>query len=419
MIAAWPSTTHIYPLVPIAWALQSAGHEVRVATYPTMAEAVTGAGLTAVQLGEAEELPPTPLLDKAKLAELTSALNLSPDEGLLWEFFGNRILPVLSKFYPGEPAHAGDRPMVDDLVDFARSWKPDLVLWDASFYAGAVAARACGAAHARLMIGVDYWAWSREIVRERMGPQRSDPILELIQPMVERFGFAADDEMMTGQWTVDPTPPRMQLPIDVRFVPVRPVPYNGAVTVPQWLHESPVCRRVCLTVGLSGRERLIASGIPLSELLEQLAELDIEVVATLNSDQLDTSRKLPDNVRPVEYLPLDLLLPTCSAVIHHGGPGTFGAAVASKVPQLITGALSSWDNGASGPAAKYVVDRGAGLALERDQFSVDALKSQLMRILDEPTFQDGCTQLHEDMLASPSPADIVPVLERLTALHRS
>lgn len=423
MVAAWPSTTHIYPIVPLAWALQSAGHEVRVATYPSMTEVITSAGLTAVQLGENEELPPKPILDQEKLDTVTEALSLDSDESMLWSFFRHRVLPVLSKFYADKSDDETHRPMVDDLVEFARGWQPDLVLWDASFFAAPVAARVCGAAHARLMIGVDYWAWSREVFRERLGrrhPQLgADPLTELIQPMLTRFGFEADDEMLIGQWTVDPTPPRMQLPLDVRFLPVRAVPYNGGTAVPAWVRELPKRPRVCLTVGLSGRERLIASGVSLSELLAQLVELDIELVATLNADQLDADASLPENVRLVEYMPLDLLLPGCSAVIHHGGPGTFGAAVAARVPQLITGVLSSWDNGASGPAAQYVVRRGGGLALGHEEFSVEALKRKLLRILEEPSFREGTAQLHEDLLAAPSPASVVPALERLTAEHRA
>lgn len=421
MVAAWPSTTHVYPVVPLVWALQSAGHEVRVATYPSMADAITKAGLNAVVLGECEELPTKPIIDEQHLAGVTEALKLSPHESVLWAFFRHRVLPVLSKFHADRPAAAGHRPMADDLIDFARTWRPDLILWDASFFAAPLAARACGAAHARLMIGVDYWAWSREIFRERLGDRHpqwgSDPLADLLQPLFERYGVESDDEMFIGQWTVDPTPPRMQLPLDVRYVPVRAVPYNGAVAVPPWVHEPPTRPRVCLTAGLSGRERMVASGVSLPELIRSLAELDIELVATLNKDQLDDDLPLPDNVRLVDYMPLDLLLPSCAAVLHHGGPGTFAAAIAARVPQLITGVLSSWDNGASAPAAQYVVERQAGLAVDQESFSADVLKSGVSRLLEDVSFREGTMALYEDLLAAPSPAAIVPALERLTALH--
>ncbi len=46
--------------------------------------------------------------------------------------------------------------MVDDLVEFAGRWRPDLVIWDALTFAGPVVALSCGAAHARLLFGMDY-----------------------------------------------------------------------------------------------------------------------------------------------------------------------------------------------------------------------------------------------------------------------
>jgi hypothetical protein len=59
-------------------------------------------------------------------------------------------------------------------------------------------------------------------------------------------------------------------------------------------------------------------------------------VGTLDVAQTAEAGTLPRNVRATGYLPLDLVLPSCSAVVHHGGGGTFTTAVAERVPQLIT-----------------------------------------------------------------------------------
>src|SRR4051812_47073841 len=47
---AWPS--HYLPLVPLLWALRAQGHEVRVATQPALARAVTDSGQVFVQAGQ-------------------------------------------------------------------------------------------------------------------------------------------------------------------------------------------------------------------------------------------------------------------------------------------------------------------------------------------------------------------------------
>src|SRR5262249_30229195 len=46
---AWPS--HFFPMVPLAWALRAAGHEVRVASGPELAGTIRASGLPAVSVG--------------------------------------------------------------------------------------------------------------------------------------------------------------------------------------------------------------------------------------------------------------------------------------------------------------------------------------------------------------------------------
>jgi rhamnosyltransferase subunit B len=50
----------------------------------------------------------------------------------------------------------------------------------------------------------------------------------------------------------------------------------------------------------------------------------------------DVPEKLPDGVMGCEYAPFSLLLPHCSALVHHGGIGTLSQAWRAGIPQLIT-----------------------------------------------------------------------------------
>lgn len=54
LIVPFPWKTHVFNLVPLAWSLQTAGHEVRVAGWPDLLDAVTGAGLLGVGVGPGE-----------------------------------------------------------------------------------------------------------------------------------------------------------------------------------------------------------------------------------------------------------------------------------------------------------------------------------------------------------------------------
>ncbi|MGW3186098.1 activator-dependent family glycosyltransferase [Kitasatospora sp. NPDC001119] len=424
LLAVMPSPTHLHPFVPLAWALQGAGHQVRVASGPEMIDTITAAGLTAVAVGSVADLGAAVrgCAEDQTLDRIIDPLAEGAEDPGLWKLIRLYLMSPFWMHFPAEVSTDGPRPMVDDLVQFARAWQPDLVLWDPMCFPAAIAARASGAAHARLLWGPDYFAWTRERFLERLRAPEMEPAEDLMarmtEPTLQRFGIEFDEELLVGQWTVDPMPERMRLPVDLPYLPVRRVPYTGVAAVPEWLYEAPDRPRVCLTLGVSTREHFDKNGgLPMAELLRMVSDLDVELVATLNTDQLAAVGDLPKNVRVIDYVPLDLLLPTCSAVIHHGGGGTFAAAAAHQVPQLVCARAS----GQSMDVARYVEDRGAGLVgpdIDGDQFPVSEVRERLVRLLQEPSFRHGAADLYQELLATPSPNDLVPLLEKLTAQHQ-
>lgn len=421
-IAIWPQSSHLYPLAPMAWALQNAGHEVRVVSHPDLAGTVMAAGLVPVSLGGHAERRPVVSFSEAELDSFGESLLLEPGEEPLWSYFRHRVLPLLATHYPGREPDGEQRGMVDDLVDHFRAWRPDLVLWDPAFLAAPVAARACGAAHGRLLWGLDYlgWMWSasRKPARRDARWDGADPLTALIAPMAERFGQQAEDELFLGQWTVDPMPPRMRLPLDIRSMPVRAVPYQQSAELPRWLHGPAPRRRICLTAGMFSKERRIGSGVSFHEAVDALAQLDAEIVATVDADRFERGRALPDNLRLVDYVPFSQLLPTCAAVVHHGGFGTFNCAVAHRVPQMISDAFSLQDSGVSRATATYVTGRGAGISLDQADFTPESLAAGLTELISEVSYARGAEELYRDALAVPGPGEIVPSLVELAHRHR-
>ncbi|MGW5739253.1 MULTISPECIES: activator-dependent family glycosyltransferase [Streptomyces] len=422
LFAMVPATAHLYPVVPLAGALTGAGHQVRVATPPELVDAVTAAGLTAVPVGEEGFLA---RINK-EMASGTALLAALDDtlEGRSPVWHQRKPLPprpllsAFMKFFSVPPSAARGTTSMDDLVAHARAWRPDLVIWDPMFFPGAVAARASGAAHARFLWSVDDIGWTREQLRlagvESGGS--GDLMASQMHWALDRFGLEFTEDLLVGQWSIDPMPARMRLPVDLRYVPVRAVPYTGSGALPQWLWEAPERPRVALSAGVSMRKVFAGAGrFPLAGLVEALSELDVEVVATLNDAQIAEVGTLPDNVRAIEYVPLDELLPTCSAVVHHGGGRTFAAAVAHQVPQLIC----AEDGPHVTDIGRYVAEQGAGLVVDNAPFDVDTVRKQLGAVLDEPSFREGARSLHRDMLATPSPHDIVSTLEQLAASHRA
>ena len=69
-------------------------------------------------------------------------------------------------------------------------------------------------------------------------------------------------------------------------------------------------------------------------------------------------RNLPSTIRHVPFAPFDLLLPWCSAIVHHGGVGTTAAAFAAGCPQLVL--PLAWDQPDN---AARIAKHGAGIVL--------------------------------------------------------
>ncbi|WP_030763550.1 nucleotide disphospho-sugar-binding domain-containing protein [Streptomyces griseus] len=440
LFTVWPATAHLYPIVPLAWALQSAGHDVRVAAHPALVPAVTAVGLTPVRIGDPATAPapraanrPLSPETEARLDRLTGRLALDPTGQYAWGAFRRFMIPCLRDFHPAGASPADPMPAVDDLVAHARAWRPDLMIWDPCWPSAAVAARVAGAAHARFLWGLDYFAWTTETLAARPDTTpEENPLADAVRPVAERHGVDVDDELLHGQWTIDPIPPPMRLPTrTVRTVPVRWIPFTGASPLPDWLRTPPERPRVALTLGVSVRKFFKDGTDRVGALLDAVDGLDADVVATLDDEQLQDLPPLPPNVRTVDYVPLGQLLPTTSAVIHHGGIGTFAAAAALGVPQLVDDEESEFivvdDHGTrttfrerhmdAPPTSAYVAARGAGLPLDRHTQSTAEMRHRIRRVLEDDSFRTGAAALHQDLLAMPGPHDIVPVLERLTARH--
>ncbi|MFB7086476.1 activator-dependent family glycosyltransferase [Streptomyces sp. NPDC056296] len=445
--------SHLFAQVPLAWALRAAGHEVQMAGQPDLADDIKGAGLTAVTAGAALDLmaqmesyethdgpggPGDAGVDQGAgepaaqdsggwdetgddhraLAERfeywTDMTEIRPEK-LSYAYMHGVFTAMTTHVFQQYSAPA----MVDDLVRHARWWQPDLVVWDPLTFAGPVAARASGAAHVRLLFGLDLIGRMREsyldAVRRLPPGQREDPMEEWLGWTMRRYGGEFGEDLVVGQRTIDPLPPSLRFPVGVDRVPMRIVTHNGSSVLPGWLREPPKRKRVCLTLGVSHRELLGADRVPLGEVLAAVAGEDVEVVATLNKAQLASVTEVPDNVRVVDFVPLETLLPSCSAVIHHGGAGTFNTALSCGVPQLIL-PDGVWD---TDHKARLLQERGAGLRVaEPERADAGMLRGMLRRLLGDRSFADAATALRREAKDMPAPSAVVPVLEELAAADR-
>lgn len=414
------AAAHLFLVVPIAWAMKAAGHEVVVAVQPDIVDDVTRTGLTAVPVGEPSNIAERLASIPADQQIFGSGYDIAEErpEVLTYEYVRDCMAAFAS---PLALDLITDDSMYDDMVAFCREWRPDLVVWDSITFPGPVAARACGAAQVRSTFGRDHWGRMRSLFlrmrAERPEALDEDPVADWVTAKLARYGCAFDEDVILGQATIDSMPVWTRFPVEHDYLPVRYVPYNGPAVVPDWLRaKAPGRPRVCFTLGVSGRDMWGGNGsIGAADLFEAVADLDVEVVATLNADQLDPDLKVPDNVRIVDYVPLNSLLPTCAAIVHHGGTGTFGTSMAHGVPQLVVPARL-YDEGGM---ARQVAEEGAGLVVQPEDLSTRTLRENLQRLLGEPSFRENAARIRRLAEATPAPHDLVGDLEELVARHRA
>ncbi len=381
LFVAFPSPSHFFPLVPLAWALRADGHEVMVASSPSFVERVSHAGLPAVPAGETVEI------------------------GAIWSGFG-----------VGSAVEAGDRAqqraeramamfaavaeaMADDLIAFARRWRPDVVVYEPRAYAALVV----GAA---LDIPVVRHLWGTDFTYSRWDIERA-----ALDPLWTKYDIAAVDPL--GRLTVDPCPPSMQVDSVARPLLMRYVTYNGSGVVPGWVHDQPARPRVCVTWGTTFAAT--AGHLSPAQLaLAAVTGLDVEVVVALSAAQRHLLTEAADNVRVVESLPLHLLLPSCAAIVHQGGAGTTLTSAASGLPQLVVPTIA--DEPLNG---RQIAAVGAGLCLPGGEADVVGVRAAITALIEEPAYRQAATELRAEILRQPTPAEVAAALTTSAELARS
>lgn len=416
LFTTYSQRTHLFSMVPLAWALRAAGHEVRVACQPRFADDVTRAGLTAVPVGRVDT-------SWHRLAEahpdhaapgLPAPYDAAVRTDVDWTGMHDGYRFMLALWHK-----VNNFPLIAGLVEFARRWRPDLVVWEPTTHAGAIAANACGAAHARLLWSIDVFGVTRErylrLTAARPAGDRADPLADWLGGYARRYGFDYTEDLATGHFTIDQLPDTLRMEADgLHYLPVRYVPYGGAAVVPAWLHAPPGRARVALTLGSTSVEQGSGYTVDLRDVLARLAELDVDVVATVAGSEQHRLGPVPANTRVVSYVPLDALAATCSAVINHTGPGTFLTCARHGLPQLNL----PWDFDEP-ELARRAAARGGSLTLSGGDVTGTVVREEVRRLLDDPAFRRGAERLRADIEAQPPPHALVGPLEELTAEHRA
>jgi hypothetical protein len=141
---AW--ATHYMPMVPLAWALRAAGHEVRVACQPGVSNAVVCSGMAVQPVGSGYDL-------MAALAEVSRRAAVPATPEAVRALGPEELQRLLAARYV--PHVAAAEAMAADLVAFVRAWRPDLIVADPTVLAAPLAAAATGTPVVHHLFGAD------------------------------------------------------------------------------------------------------------------------------------------------------------------------------------------------------------------------------------------------------------------------
>lgn len=375
LFVASASGSHLTPMVPLAWALCAAGHEVRVACDADTAPGALALGLAVVRVSTNGGF---------------ARRHRENVRGAAGEPYYREKDAVPRMFAENAVA------MIDGLAALVDRWRPHAVVHEPVTFAAETVAAAHGTPVLRHLWGPDVFgtpkgSWLREKVRELVTAE----VPGSVWPSAPEF-------------VIDPCPAPMQRLGPGTEVPIRFVPVDRPGTVPAWLHDSPGRDRICVTWGTFSDG--MPDGHPLMGAVRGLSRLGGEVVLVARSEDVARLGGLPAGVRAVTGVPLHAVLPSCTAIVHHGGANTALGAVVRGIPQLVVS--DTFERSLNGG---MLAQAGGALRLSSRDADPDAVEAAARQLLGDDRYVRAARALQDQALTRPSPAQVAGGFEELVA----
>jgi UDP:flavonoid glycosyltransferase YjiC (YdhE family) len=368
---------HIFPMLPLARAFRSAGHEVLWATGADACRIVSDAGLPSAPCG----------LSGAELGETRRALAaraalLEPADRAAFMFptmFGESFTP----------------PMVADLLPLAKRWQPDLLVHEH----GELGSPVVGAVIGRPSVTHAFGGAVPEAFVAEAGARVAHIWAAHGLPLPSYAGCFTSTYLDICPRSVQ-TVPTSHIPIQQQL---RPVADTGrAGPAPEYLDGNgrPL---VYLTWGTA--HDYTSRLVPLVRALSALPVRLLVAVGPAGDPAMFEG--LPPHVRVERWVDQEQVLEHCAVVVSHAGSGTFLGALARGLPQLcLPQAADQFRNAAGGARA------GAALALSPDAATPEAVVDAVRRLSADPAYAARAAEVADEIRGMPSQSDVVEALVR-------
>lgn len=367
-----PLYGHFHPLVPLAWAARSLGHDVLVATTENFAPAVARTGLPVVSWG--------PAADFVSLADEASGPQGPERDSRPAHGSAERRLAHGRAF-----GRLAERNIPGALALFD-AWQPDLVVSERAESAGPLVADKYGVPH------VEFHWGAAELPEYREGAAA---------------GLGLDPPAPAE--TLNPWPPGLRLPYAAGHRAVRNIDFSGGAELPPWSLRAPARPRVCVTFGtVIPRIADLALRATMTPVLRRLAGLDLELLVAADEETLAAWPELGRCAHHAGRLPMAQLLPSCDLLVNHGGQGTVLAALSAGCPQLLLPHFDDqFDN------AGLVHAAGAGVCLPPERITADTVVDLVHSLVEDATCAAAAARLADESARQPSLPETVHLLAEL------
>jgi UDP:flavonoid glycosyltransferase YjiC (YdhE family) len=354
---------HFDPLVPVARAMDAAGHTVAFSAHPLMVPIVELWGFTAYATAPDDRPPPA----RRPLREVSL----------------ERELRDMREKFAGHHA----RVRAAGILALCADWRPDLLVRDETDFGCTVAAERLGVPCATVLITAFGTLVRPEVVGEPLDALRAE------------HGLPPDPQLaaLDGDLVISPFPPGFREPDS-------PLPASARsmrlVDVGRGCEDG----AVYFTLGTVFN---LESGDLFTRVLEGLRGLD--VIATVGP-QIDPAElgDQPENIRVERYIPQAEVLPRCRAMVSHGGSGAILGALAHGLPMVLI------PMGADQPLNAA---RAAELELARVLDSVRAtpadVSAAVADVLERPGYRRAAERMRDELEALPGVEHAVGLLEDL------
>lgn len=380
LITSTPGVGHIHPLVPLATALQRAGHHVTWATGQAACDRLDQLGVATLPAGM--DTTPRQAEFRRRCPEITTMPPRAVRALAYPTMFGAIAAPVMF----------ADLQRVFDAV------RPEVVLHEPGELAAAPTAAGRGIPHVTVGFG--------NLIPDALLATAAAEVAELW----DAAGVATSESCgLYDDLYLHPFPPSLTTPTaaggratdDGTLRRARPLAFDGRVDdeAPAWTAALGV-DRPCIYVTF-GTEH--AARAPFASVAESVDGLDADVVVTTGPTvEPSAIGTVPANVRVESYVPQRFVLRRAAVIASHGGSGAVLGAAELGLPQLcLPMGADQFDN------ADAITTCGAGMILEPHLVDAGALREALSRLLDDRDIRDRAVAVAGEIEAMPHPDELV------------